>query len=117
MPRSFASVIVGCSGAVSRPAKAAGQQPSQPPAGEPPAGAQLRLSAATSDSRPSAGAQFTLSATVTNDGEGTSPAVTLRFYRSTDATITTADTEVGTGAVAQLAASASASDSVVLTQV
>ena len=107
--------LVGCSGAVSRPATTAGQQPSQPPAGEPPAGAQLSLSAATSDSRPSAGAQFTLSATVTNDGEGTSPAVTLRFYRSTDATITTADTEVGTGAVAALAASASASDSVSLT--
>ena len=84
-------------------------------AGEPPAGVQLSLSAATSDSRPSAGAQFTLSATVTNEGEGTSPALTLRFYRSTDATITTADTEVGTGTVAQLAASASANDSVSLT--
>ena len=106
--------LVSCSGAVSRPATTAGQQPSQPPAGEPPAGAQLSLSAAASDSRPSAGAQFTLSATVTNDGEGTSPAVTLRFYRSTDATITTADTEVGTGAVAAIAASASGSASVVL---
>ena len=107
--------FVSCSGAVSRPAKTAGQQPSQPPAGEPPAGAQLSLSAATSDSRPSAGAQFTLSITVRNDGEGTLPAVTLRYYRSTDATITTADTEVGTGAVAELAASGSASDSVELT--
>ena len=92
--------LVSCSGAVSRPATTAGQQPSQPPAGEPPAGVQLSLSAATSDSRPSAGAQFTLSATVTNEGERTLPAVTLRYYRSTDATITTADTEVGTGAVA-----------------
>ena len=63
------------------------------------------------DSDPAAGAQFTLSATVRNDGDAT----TLRFYRSPDATITTADTEVGTGAVAQLAASASASDSVSLT--
>ena len=107
--------FVSCSGAVSRPATTAGQQPSQPPAGEPPAGVQLSLSAEASDSRPSAGAQFTLFATVRNDGEGTSPAVTLRFYRSTDATITTADTEVGTGAVAALAASASASDSVSLT--
>ena len=107
--------LVGCSGAVSRPATTAGQQPSQPPAGEPPAGAQLSLSAAASDSRPSAGAQFILSATVTNDGEGTLPAVTLSYYRSTDATITTADTEVGTGAVAGLAASGSASASVVLT--
>ena len=107
--------FVGCSGAVSSPATTTGQQPSQPPAGEPPAGAEFSLSAATSDSRPSAGAQFTLSATVRNDGEGTLPAVTLRFYRSTDATITTADTEVGTGAVASLAASGSASDSLELT--
>ena len=107
--------FVGCSGAVSSPATTTGQQPSEPPAGEPPAGAEFSLSAATSDSRPSAGAQFTLSATVRNDGEGTLPAVTLRFYRSTDATITTADTEVGTGAVASLAASGSASDSLELT--
>ena len=107
--------FVGCSGAVSSPATTTGQQPSEPPAGEPPAGAEFSLSAATSDSRPSAGAQFTLFATVRNDGEGTLPAVTLRFYRSTDATITTADTEVGTGAVASLAASGSASDSLELT--
>ena len=116
---AFAAIIciglVSCSGAVSRPATTAGQQPSQPPAGEPPAGVQLSLSAATSDSRPSAGAQFTLSATVTNEGERTLPAVTLRYYQSADATITTDDIEVGTGAVAALAASASASDSVVLT--
>ena len=67
------------------------------------------------DSDPAAGAQFTLSATVRNDGDAAAAATTLRFYRSTDATITTADTEVGTGAVAALAAAASAGDSVVLT--
>ena len=106
--------FVGCSGAVSSPATTTGQQPTEPPAGEPPAGAEFSLSAATSDSRPSAGAQFTLSATVRNDGEGRLPAMTLRFYQSTDARITTSDTEVGTAAVAELAASGSASDSVEL---
>ena len=68
-----------------------------------------------SDSSPPAGASFTLSATVRNDGEGSSAAATLRYYRSTDATITTSDTEVGTAAVAELAASGSASESVALT--
>ena len=67
------------------------------------------------DSDPAAGTQFTLSATVRNDGDAAAAATTLRYFRSTDATITTADTEVGTGAVAQLAASASARDSVSLT--
>ena len=67
------------------------------------------------DSAPAAGATFTLSATVRNDGEGGSEATTLRYYRSTDATITTSDTEVGTATVAELAASGSASESVALT--
>ena len=31
-----------------------------------------------------------------NDGDAAAAATTLRFYRSTDATITTADTEEGT---------------------
>ena len=58
-----------------------------------------------STSRPTAGASFTLSATVRNQGTGQSAAATtLRYYRSTDATITTRDTEVGTDAVGVLAA-------------
>ena len=88
------------------------------PAAEPQMQAQPDLVVADpsmSDSDPAAGTQFTLSATVRNDGDAAAAATTLRYYRSTDATITTADTEVGTGAVAQLAASASASDSVSLT--
>ena len=68
-----------------------------------------------SDSRPAAGAPFTLSATVRNDGVGESQATTLRYYRSTDATITASDTEVGTDAVAPLGASGSGSASVDLT--
>ena len=68
-----------------------------------------------SDSGPEAGAQFTLSATVSNEGEGAAAATTLRYYRSTDTTITTSDTEVGMDAVAELAAAGSSSQSVELT--
>ena len=67
------------------------------------------------DSGPAAGAQFTLSATVRNDGEGTAAATTLRYYRSTDATITPSDTQVGTDAVGELAASGTSDESVSLT--
>ena len=56
------------------------------------------------DAGPDTSAPFTLSATVSNTGDGEAPATTLRFYRSTDATITTSDTEVGTDAVGVLAA-------------
>ena len=82
------------------------------PAGHP----DLVVSAPTvSDSGPAAGATFTLSATVRNAGEGASAATTLRYYRSTDATITTSDTLVGTDEVAALAASGSSSQSVDVT--
>ena len=54
-----------------------------------------------SDIGPAAGAQFTLSAAVSNDGEGAAEATTLRYYRSTDAAITTSDTSVGTVAIAR----------------
>ena len=40
-----------------------------------------------SDSSPNAGESFTLSATVRNQGNGLSASTTLRYYRSTDATI------------------------------
>ena len=68
-----------------------------------------------SDDAPAAGATFTLSATVSNNGESGSPGTTLRYYRSTDATITTADTQVGTDAVARVAAAGRSSQSVDLT--
>ena len=67
------------------------------------------------DNSPATGAPFTLSATVRNAGDGESAATTLRFYQSTDGTITTADTEVGTAAVGGLAASATSSESISLT--
>ena len=75
----------------------------------------LVVSASVSDSSPDAGATFTLSATVRNDGDGSSAATTLRYYRSPDATITTSDTQVGTDVVVQLAASGTSSESVSLT--
>ncbi len=68
-----------------------------------------------SDSSPETGASFTLSATVSNTGDGESPATTLRYYRSTDATITASDTAVGTDAVGALAASGSSAESISLT--
>ena len=68
-----------------------------------------------SDSGPVAGTQFTMWATVRNVGEGASAATRLRYYRSPDATISTADTEVGAVAVTGLAASNSARESVDLT--
>ena len=56
--------------------------------------------------------RFTLSATVRNDGAAAAAATTLRYYRSTDATVTISDTEVGTDAVDGLAASATSSESI-----
>ena len=54
-----------------------------------------------------AGESFILVANVRNRGDEAAASTTLRYYRSADATITTSDTEVGTGSVAGLAASAS----------
>ena len=72
-------------------------------------------SPSVSDSGPAAGASFTLSATARNDGDGAAAGTTLRFYRSADATITTADSSVGTASIAGLAASGSAGGSADLT--
>ena len=73
------------------------------------------VSVATNPSGTSPGGSFTLSAGVRNDGDAASAATTLRYYRSTDATITTADTSVGTDAVGGLAAAATSSESIDLT--
>ena len=72
-------------------------------------------SPSVNNNSPDTGATFTLSATVRNNGSGDSEATTLRYYRSTDATITTSDTEEDTDAVAKLGASESTSESVNLT--
>ena len=70
---------------------------------------------AVSELAPAAGASFTLSATVRNQGNGASSATTLRYYRSGDPSITSADTAVGADPVPALDASHSADRSVSLT--
>ena len=72
-------------------------------------------SLSVNDDSPETGGSFTLSATVSNSGDGASPATTLRYYRSTDATISSADTQVGTDAVGTLAASGTSAESISLT--
>ena len=66
-------------------------------------------------SAPAAGARITLSATVRNRGNGSSGSTTLRYYRSTDSTVTTGDTEVGTDSVGGLSAAGSGDESISLT--
>ena len=66
------------------------------------------------NSSPTAGASFTLSATVRNQGTGRSGSTTLRYYRSSDATVSTSDTEVGTDPVSTLSASRTSSESIFL---
>ena len=69
----------------------------------------------SSDGSLSPGAPFTLTVSVRNLGDGASASTKLRYYRSTDASVTTADTEVGTRALRRIGASGSAGESVELT--
>ena len=63
-------------------------------------------------STPMTGQSLTLNVTVRNRGDGSSGPTTLRFYRSTDSTITSGDTEVGTDHVAGLDAPGSSAESI-----
>ena len=72
-------------------------------------------SPSVSDSSPSSGGRFTLRATVRNQGDGPSASTTLRYYRSSNSTISTSDTPVGADSVGALAASGSSSESINLT--
>ena len=67
-----------------------------------------------STSAPTAGGSFTLNATVRNQGNGSAGSTTLRYYRSTDSTITTGDNAVGTDSVSPLNASESGDESISL---
>ena len=58
--------------------------------------------------------EFTLRVTVRNRGTGQSNATTLRYYRSSDGTISATDTRVATNAVPALAASGSRGMSLIL---
>ena len=62
-----------------------------------------------------AGASFTLSVRVRNRGDDTAGATTLRYYRSSDATVSTGDLAVGTNSVGRLDAGASSAESIRLT--
>ena len=76
----------------------------------PDSGPDLVISiSSVSDSSLATGASFTLNTTVRNQGSERAAATTLRYYRSTDSTISSADTSVGTDLVRSLAASATSS--------
>ena len=63
----------------------------------PPAGPDLVVqSPSVSNSNPGVGESFVFRGTVRNQGNGPSTSTRLRFFRSTDATISTADTEIMT---------------------
>ena len=71
-------------------------------------------SPSVSNNNVASGATFTLNATVRNEGNGASAATTLRYYRSTDATIDATDTEVGTDGVSSLPAGDTSAESISL---
>ena len=105
------AVVVAASGEPDQPAEPGSPGPASPEPGPPepaPSGADLTVAAPmASDANPAAGASFTLSATVVNGGTRSSNATEVRFFRSTDATITVADTQVAVADVPALAASGS----------
>ena len=72
-------------------------------------------SVSANDPSVTAGATFTLNAIVENQGNGRSTSTTLRYYRSSDSTISRADSEVGTDALGTLSALASSAESIDLT--
>ncbi len=61
------------------------------------------------------GQAFTLSATVRNQGSAVAAATELIYYRSTNATITSSDSQVGTDAVASLGINQNSAESIDLT--
>ena len=69
-------------------------------------------SPSVSNSSPDAATSFTLSVTVRNSGNGSSASTTLRYYRSTDRSISSSDTQVGTGEVGALTASGTNSEEI-----
>ena len=71
-------------------------------------------SPSVSDNTLTTGQSFTLRATVRNQGTGSSAATTLRYYRSSNSTISTSDTEVGTDSVSGLSASGTSAESISL---
>ncbi len=81
---------------------------------EPPPGPDLVVTATLSDAVVDPGETFSLETAVRNRGGAASAATTLRYYRSSDASISTSDAEVGTDAVGALAAGADGAGSLTL---
>ena len=111
------AVLAGCGGVVRAGAPAAAPEsppaltPESPPAGR--GGADLLIAEImVSDRNPAAGGAFVLSVIVGNDGTAAAPATGVRFLRSADEEITTADSEVGTVELAPIAVAGRASGSV-----
>ena len=96
---------------------AQGSAPPPPPPPPPPeAGPDLVVGLPVVDNCSlEAGEAFILSAEVRNQGDAASAATTLRYYRSSDTTISRSDTPVGTAAVGSLSASGTSTESIDLT--
>ena len=71
-------------------------------------------SVTVTDSSLTVGNPFTLAVTVRNRGTGKATSTTLKYYRSSDSTISSGDAEVGTDSVGSLAASATSTESILL---
>ena len=71
-------------------------------------------SSSVSDATPAAGDTITLSVTVRNRGDAQSGGTTLRYYRSSNETITPSDEEVGTDAVGALPSGSTSEESITL---
>lgn len=78
------------------------------------AGPDLVVRTSVDENALTTGQSFTLIATVRNQGNEPAPATTLRYFRSTNATISTDDTEEGTDAVGALSAGATSAESISL---
>ena len=72
-------------------------------------------SPSASNTSPGTGGSFIFRATVRNQGNANSAATTLRYYRSSNSTIGSSDTQVGTDSVAGLSPSGSSPESIGLT--
>ena len=72
-------------------------------------------SPSVSDNNPDVGESFTLRATVHNQGDEEAASTTLRYYRSSDSTISSSDTQVGTDTVSSLNASGTSPESISVT--
>ena len=108
--------LASCGGGGSRPASGGGDQMTITPRPPSQGGPDLVVgSPSVTDNNPQTDGEFTLSVTVSNQGGGQSAATTLRYYRSTDATITSSDTAVGTAPMGALSPSGTSEQSISLT--